>query len=320
MVYTAGGPEVLQLCNIDDPAPRQGWVLMRVRAFGVNRSEVITRGSPGGHGVTFPRVLGLECAGEVIDTGGDPELAPGQKAIAVMGGMGKEFDGGYAELALVPSSNVIPVETALSWVELASIPMAFGTAWGSVINTLGIHVGQSILIRGASSSVGTAAVVIAKTFGAQVVATTRSKDKADTLQQLGADIVLIDDGAIAEFTRQHFPDGVTVALELVGPSTAQDTAAATSPGGILCISGFLGGSWDVEGVAALSPSVRVTRFKSGVMSRATYGSTFQRIAEGVESGDLTPSIDRTFRFEEVPLAHEVMESNQACGKLVVALD
>lgn len=319
MVRKAGGPEVLELLEVDDPVPRKGWVLMRVRAFGVNRSEVITRASPSGHGVTFPRVLGLECVGEVLDTGGDPDLASGQWAIAVMGGMGKEFDGSYAELALVPVANVVPVTTTLSWVELASIPLAFGTAWGSVVQTLGVHVGQSILIRGASSSVGTAAIAIAKAFGAHVVATTRNARKADKLTRLGADKVLIDTGSISEAARDHLPEGVTVGLELVGPSTAADTLAAISAGGVLCITGFLGGSWDIEGVTQSSTSARVTRFKSGVISRTAYGPAFQRIVEGIEKQEMAPSVDRTFRFEELPLAHEVMESNQACGKLVVAL-
>lgn len=317
VVRHPGGPDVLELSDHPDPPPAEGRVLIRVRAFGVNRSEVVTRGAPDGHGVTFPRVLGLECAGEVVEAPGNDELEPGQCVIAVMGGMGKDFDGSYAELVSVPASAAIALSTTLSWPELASVPMAFGTAWGSVVHTLGLGPGQSILVRGAASSVGVAAISIAKRLGATVVATTRSESKRERLLDAGADTVLIDDGRVGAAARERFPGGLTVALELIGPSTTQDTASALVPGGVVCVTGFLGDSWDFDALAGRLGSARLARFRSGVMSAATYGTTFQRIVEFLERGELRLGIDRTFSFGELREAHEAMEANRAAGKLVV---
>ena len=141
IVEQPGGPEVLQIKEIPVPSPRPGWVLIRVKAFGLNRSEMYTRQ---GHspGVRFPRVLGIECVG-VVEEGGGTDLAPGQKVAAVMGEMGRAYDGGYAEYTLVPASQAMPLTTDLPWETLAAIPETFLTAWGSLVEALDVQAGRS---------------------------------------------------------------------------------------------------------------------------------------------------------------------------------
>ena len=181
VVHEPGGPDVLRVEEIPTPEPRPGWVLVRVRAFGLNRSELGTRAGESGDAVKFPRVLGIECVGEVVETG--------QTIVAAMGGMGRDFDGGYAEYALLPATHVIPVETSLDWPQLGAIPESFGTAWGS-LDLLGLEPGQSLLVRGGSSSVGMAAITIAKDRGLEVFATTRQESKRSALEAAGADHVV----------------------------------------------------------------------------------------------------------------------------------
>src|SRR5690348_7403355 len=171
VVMQPGGPEVLHIQEIPVPTPRPGWVLIHVKAFGLNRSELFTRQ---GHSpsVRFPRVLGIECVGVVAD-GGGTGLALGQTVAAVMGEMGRAYDGGYAEYTLVPASQVLPLTTALPWETLAAIPETFLTAWGSLFEAMDLQPGQTLLVRGGTSSVGMAAIMLAKHRGANVLATTR---------------------------------------------------------------------------------------------------------------------------------------------------
>ena len=151
VVHQPGGPEVLSLEERPIPRPASGWVLVKIRAFGLNRSELVTRAGGSGDAVQFPRVLGIECAGEVVEAPGS-DLRTGERVIAAMGGMGRDFDGGYQQYAALPASSVIPVQTTLDWTRLGAVPESFGTAWGS-LDVLALERRQSLLIRGASSSV-----------------------------------------------------------------------------------------------------------------------------------------------------------------------
>ena len=224
VVHNPGGPEVLELEERPIPEASRGRVLVKVRAFGLNRSELITRAGGSGDAVGFPRVLGIECVGEVVDAPGT-DLRPGERVIAAMGGMGRDFDGGYAQYTLLPASTVIPVQTTLDWSRLATVPESFGTAWGS-LDTLALERRQSILIRGGSSSVGMAAITIAKDRRLDVFATTRQEHKRAALTAAGADHVIIDDGSAAAKVREIAPEGVDGLLELVGPNTCIDSLKA----------------------------------------------------------------------------------------------
>jgi NADPH:quinone reductase-like Zn-dependent oxidoreductase len=317
VVHNPGGPEVLELEERPIPEASRGWVLVKVRAFGLNRSELITRAGGSGDAVSFPRVLGIECVGEVVDAPGT-DLRPGERVIAAMGGMGRDFDGGYAQYTLLPTNTVIPVQTTLDWSRLGTVPESFGTAWGS-LDALALERRQSILIRGGSSSVGMAAITIAKDRRLDVFATTRQEHKRPALEAAGADHVIIDDGSAAAKVRAIAPEGVDGLLELVGPNTCIDSLKALSSNGIACISGYLEDVWEVEGAVAEAArlGVRLARYGSDVINVNSYRHVFAKIVRGLEGGRLHGILDRTFTMSRIAEAHRYMESNAAAGKVVV---
>jgi NADPH:quinone reductase-like Zn-dependent oxidoreductase len=321
VVDAPGAPEVLRVRDIPEPEARAGWVLIRVRAAGLNRSEMFTRQ---GHspGVRFPRVLGIECVGTVVD-GADSGLPAGQKVAAVMGGLGRAYDGGYAEYTLVPASQVIPLQTDLPWETLAAIPETFLTAWGSVVEALDIQAGQTLLIRGGTSALGLAATSIAKDRGAVVTATTRNRDKVAALLAKRADAVIIDTGSIAEEARRRAPGGFDATLELVGTVTLLDSLRTVKPRGIVCMSGILGNAWtlpEFEPLAQLPSTVRLTIYDSETLTAANATTPLQQIVDAIAAGRYRVSIDRIFSLAEVAAAHRYMEENRATGKLVVRME
>ena len=168
-----GPPEALQIRELPVPEPEDGWVLIEVKAFGLNRSELMTRLGLAGSAVTFPRVLGIEAAGVVASCPGG-EFAPGTQVVAMMGGMGREFDGGYAEYTCVPAAQVIPFESGLDWATIGAVPETLQTAYGSLTVGLDAQPGDTVLIRGGTSSVGMTMAVLAKQRGMTVFATTRN--------------------------------------------------------------------------------------------------------------------------------------------------
>ncbi|MBZ0278491.1 MAG: zinc-binding alcohol dehydrogenase family protein [Anaerolineae bacterium] len=314
-----GGPEVLHIQDIPRPEPRPGWVLIRVKAFGLNRAEMFTRQ---GHspGVMFPRVLGIECVG-VVEAAPGGEFQPGQTVVTMMGNMGRAFDGGYAEYTCVQAHNVLPVDTDLPWAALGAIPEMYQTVWGSLTEGLEVQAGQTLLIRGGTSSIGMAAALLAKEMGLTVAATTRNPAKADALRRNGADIVIIDTGKIAGAVREVFPGGVQRVLELVGTVTLLDSLRATAPKGIVCMTGILGNAWALEHFEPLDDipsSVKLTIY--GGDAQNLPAERLQTFVDSVAAGHSRVNIDRVFRFAEIVEAHRYMESNQATGKLVVVVD
>ena len=299
------------------PVVRPGWVLVRVRAFGLNRAELITRSGGSGDAVKFPRVIGIECAGEVVEDL-DGDLRPGQTVVAAMGEMGRAFDGGYQQYALLPATHVTPVETTLDWATLGAIPETFGTAWGS-LEHLQLMAGDSVLIHGGSSSVGMAAITIAKDLGATVLATTRQETKRAALATNGADHVLIDDGRLAAQVRKIAPGGVTALYELVGAAALLDSLHALASDGRACIAGYLEDEWELAPAQteARRLGVPLAVYSSNAINRADYGHVFQDIIHAVEKGRYRVNIDRTFGIDEIVDAHRYMEANRAVGKLVV---
>src|SRR3954462_14656087 len=198
-----GPPDALAIRELPVPTPAAGWVLIEVKAFGLNRSELHTRQGLAS-GVTFPRVLGIEAAGAVAQCPGR-EFAVGQQVVTMMGGMGRTFDGGYAEYTCVPASQVIPFTSDLDWSILGAVPEMLQTAFGSLTVGLDAQPGQSILIRGGTSSVGMTAAVLASQREMTVLSTTRSASKAAALTAVGVDHVLIDDGDVARQVREILP-------------------------------------------------------------------------------------------------------------------
>jgi NADPH:quinone reductase-like Zn-dependent oxidoreductase len=313
-----GGPEVLEIRELPVPAVREGWSLVQVKGAGLNRSELRTRQ---GHSpnVTFPRVLGIECVG-IVAASTDPMVPDGTTVAAVMGEMGREFDGGYAEYALLPNSLLMPVTTTLPWDVLAALPETYLTAQGS-LDALGVVPGGQgrLLIRGGTSSVGMAAASIASGYGVETAATTRRPGKTGALTAAGADHVLVDGGSLAASVHEIWPEGPDYVLDLVGASTAADSLRLVRRGGTVCMAGSLSG-WvipDFEPIAMIPSGTRLTAFHSDNLKGSAGTTVLQRVIREVEAGVYRPNVDRTFGLDDIVAAHRYMESNQATGKLVM---
>jgi len=316
VIREPGGPEVLKVENIPIPRPRRGEVLIRVKAFGINRSELFTRRglSPG---VKFPRVLGIEAVGVVEEAPGD-EFVRGEKVATVMGGMGRHFDGGYAEFTCVPASNIQQIQSDLPWETLGALPEMLQTAWGSLFKSLRLESGDRFLVRGGTSSVGLAAAGIAKSHGVIVAATTRNSTRKDLLKEAGVDQVFIDNGSIASQVKEVFQGGVNKVLELVGTTTLLDSLQCTRQRGIVCMTGMVGDKWsfdDFSPMDAIPTSVCLTSYAGE--SEDFMRMPLEEMVESISKGTMKVKIGRVFQIDEIVEAHRVMEENSAGGKIVV---
>jgi NADPH:quinone reductase len=309
-----GGPEKLKLRELPRPVPAAGDVLIQVRAFGVNRAETYMRR---GLWPESTPVSGIEAVGTVAE---DPtgRLAPGSTVAAVMGGLGRTRNGSYAEYVAAPATNVVPIETSLDWADLAAIPESYATAWSVLNGNLGVEPGHTLLVRGATSALGQAAVNIAANLGAKVTATTRSQERVELLRSLGASEVLIDEGQLApaEFDR---------VLELVGNSVLRDSLQAVRPHGRVCVAGFLGGLAaidDFNPLLDLPTGVQLSFYGSFMLGTPHFPLEevpLNKLVGKAESGDYKAKPARVFGFEEIAEAHRVMEAGEVAGKLVVVV-
>ncbi|CTQ56126.1 Zinc-type alcohol dehydrogenase-like protein [Roseibium album] len=317
VIYDAGGPEVLKLENRPVPNPAAGELLIKVMAFGLNRSELFTRqGHSPKSAVGFPRILGIEAVGVVASSSG--EFLEGDIVATAMGGMGRAFDGSYAEYTCVPASQVQKLQTHLPWETLGAIPEMLQTAWGSLFTALRLEKSDALLIRGGTTSVGLAAAAIAKNFGATVAATTRKPEREKLLRDNGADHVFVDTGDIALQVREIFPNGVDKILELVGTTTLLDSLQCARRNGAVCMTGMVGNQWtlkDFSPMGAIPTSVNLTSYSGGAED---FNQTpLQDLVSQIEAGTLKPQIGKVFALDEIVEAHACMEANQANGKIVI---
>jgi NADPH:quinone reductase-like Zn-dependent oxidoreductase len=316
VIREAGPPEVLKVESIALPEPSIDQALIRVRAFGINRSEIFTRRglSPG---VAFPRVLGIEAVGEVASAPGG-QFRPGEIVATAMGGMGRQFDGGYAEYVCVPVNQVQTIRTTLGWETLGALPEMLQTAWGSLFRALRLAPRERLLVRGGTTSVGLAAAAIAKAHGATVISTSRNPAREATLREAGADEVVIDSGKIAAEV-EALPDGrVDKVLELIGTTTLADSLRCVREPGIVCMMGMVGDKWSFDNFSPMEvipTGVCLTTYDGG--PNDFMRTPLQRLVEQVENGSLRIQIGKVLHLDQIAEAHRLMEDNKAGGKIVV---
>lgn len=315
-----GGPEVLAIEDRPIPQAKDGQVLVQVMAFGINHAEIYFRQGAWGD---VAEISGIECVGLVkADRSG--RFEPGQKVLAIVGGMGRNLNGSYAEYVAVPSSNVVAVHTHLAWEDLAAIPESYATAWSALAGNLALARDHTVLIRGATSALGQAAVNIAAQMGARVIATTRNAMRVASLEALGAKEVMIEGADLQARVRERHPDGICAVLDLVGNTTVLDSLAMLRRGGHVCLAGFLGGGGPLQ---QLEPVFQIPsgRYLSVFASALVTGSPefplaeipFQEIVQRIESGTYKAKPARVLRFDQIREAHRLVESGQANGKVVV---
>src|SRR6516164_6991929 len=316
VIREAGGPEVLRIEERPVPVPRDGEVLIRVKAFGLNRSELFTRQgySPT---VRFPRVLGIEAVGLVAAAPGN-EFNEGDTVATAMGGMGREFDGGYAEYTCVPATQVQALKTSLPWETLGAVPEMLQTAWGSLFKSLRLEQEERLLIRGGTTSVGLAAAAIARQGGVKVAATTRRPEREALLRASGVEQVFIDSGSIAEQVKEVFPRGVDKVLELVGTTTLEDSLRCARQRGIVCMTGMVGNKWTVDDFSPMEvipTAVCLTTYDGGAEDFML--TPLEDLVEKIGAGQLPIQIGQVFKLDQIVEAHRCMEENKAGGKIVV---
>jgi NADPH:quinone reductase len=320
VITKPGGPEVLQVQEVADPVPGDGEILIAVKAFGVNHAETHMRK---GEWPEATPISGIEAVGTVA---ADPSgtLGEGTKVLTIMGGLGRTRNGSYAEYTVAQAANVATIDTALDWTDLAAIPESYATGWLTLHSNLELAAGQSLLVRGATSALGQAAVNIASDLGARVIATTRRGERAALLRSLGASEVVIDTGIIAGAVRELLPGGADRVLDLVGNSVLRDSLQAAGAEGRVCQAGFLGGLGPVADFLPafdMPSGVQFSFFGSFEVGTPAYPISaipFAEIVAKAEAGSYQAKPARVFAFEEIACAHRVMEAGEAGGKLVVA--
>lgn len=314
VIKEAGGPEKLIYQDVPTPKTKPGWSLIKIKGFGINHSEIFTRQglSPT---VKFPRILGIECVGIIAESTDKKRLPVGQKAVSIMGEMGRAFDGSYAQYVLLPNSQIYPIKTNLDWATLAVIPETFYTAYGSLLN-LRIKKNDKVLVRGGTSGVEIAFLKLlkAKNPGIFVAGSSRNLKKEKQMLEAGYDEIVIDqDGKLV--TDEEF-DKI---FELIGPKTVKDSFKHTKEGGIVCSTGELGNQWYLENfdpIMDIAANSYLTSFYSGNVDQAK----MNQMLAYIEKYHVDCAPEKVFDLAHVRDAHEYLESSHSFGKVVVVED
>jgi NADPH:quinone reductase-like Zn-dependent oxidoreductase len=308
-----GKPSTYVFKDVPIPYAVPGHAVIRVKAFGINHAEMHMRR---GEWAETAEISGIECVGIVHSCPGN-EFTVGTKVAALMGGLGRSIPGSYAEYTRVPVSNVVAIESHLSWEELAALPESYATAWTALFRNLELVKGQTLLIRGGTSSLGQAAINLAVNAGAKVVATTRNLNRAGLLKDLGVQEV-VQEGP--ELSKRLPEKSIDVVLDLVGNSVVMDSLVIVRRGGRVCLAGFLNGLnpiSDFNPLLQMPSGVHFSFFGSfhfGTPGFDLSDVPMQKIAEDVAMGRYKAKPSQVFQFEDIMKAHEVMEQSRAAGK------
>ena len=308
----AKGEDVV-LSDIAVPEVKPGWVLVKVKAFGMNHSEAILREFEIKNDyINKPIIPGIECVGEIADAF-DSGLEKGQKVAALMGGMGRSFNGSYAEYALLPVHHVFSVKSALTWEEMAAMPETYFTAWGSLFQCLRLSTDDILLVRGATCALGYAAIQLAKAVGCKVIGTTHKEEKLQFLENADCDECILDNGSI-----RGKVSGVTKALELIGIKTVKDTMMSVEQGGIVCNTGVLGKVYTWNGfdpIKDIPNGVYLTGFFSNFPTQRVIRDIF----DFIDKHHLSPPIGAVYDFENIREACIALDKGTVNGKIVVKI-
>lgn len=309
--------EDLKVSEVPIPEVRDDWVLVKVLGFGINRAEVILRdyGADEDY-IDLPVIPGIECVGEIVNPS-NSDFEVGDRIAALMGGMGRSFDGGYAEYALLPIKNVFKIDDevfdSLSLEEVIAVPETYFTAYGS-IDCLNLTQNDTILIRGATSALGLTAMQLAKSIGCRVIATSRDETRFDKLYQNGADECIVDCGKLSGKIQ------CDKILELIGPKTLKDSMNCLNKGGICCVTGVLGGVEymdEFDPIKIIPNYCYLTSFFSNYPTQEIIDSLFEFIVKN----SITPNISKVYTsLDDIGQAHKLMESNRAQGKIIFKLE
>jgi NADPH:quinone reductase-like Zn-dependent oxidoreductase len=333
-IHEFGGPEVLRYEDVPDPKPRKDQVLIRVKACALNHLDLwVRKGIPG---VSLPHILGSDVAGEVVESGEYVKgFNPGQRVLLApmhfcnrcvqctsgrqnlcpeFTCLGNAVDGGNCELMAIPAVNVIPIPDNLDFDQAASVPLVFTTAWHMLVRLAGIRPGQTVLILGANSGVGIAAIQVAKLFNATVITTAGDPRKIENARELGADHVIdhYKQKISVEVRKLTSREGVDILVEHVGTATWDESLKSMKPGATLVTCGATTGPQ--AGIDLRFLFARQLSLLGSYMG--TMGDLYE-VLKHVFSGKLRPVVDRTFPLSEVRAAHEYMEKSQMFGKIVL---
>ena len=308
--------EDLRVSEIPVPEIKPGWVLVKVHAAGLNHSEALLRMFEADNDyINTPIVPGIECVGEIANAS-DSQFQKGDKVIALMGGMGRSFNGSYAEYALLPESHVFKVDTNLDWISLAAVPETYFTAYGSLFECLYLTAEDTLLVRGATSTVGQAAIQLAKAVGAKVIAACRKEESFEKLKAIGAEYCIIDDG---QLNQQLLPLKPNKILELIGPKTLRDSLFTVTRPGYVCSTGVLG---NVYSVAQFDPIKYIPNgvFLTGFYSNFPTYQSINNLFDLINKAQLKPLYAKVFTLDQIVEAHTLLEKGGAGGKIILKID
>lgn len=307
--------EDLRVSEIPVPEIKPGWVLVKVHAAGLNHSEALLRMFEADNDyINTPIVPGIECVGEIANAS-DSQFQKGDKVIALMGGMGRSFNGSYAEYALLPESHVFKVDTNLDWISLAAVPETYFTAYGSLFECLYLTAEDTLLVRGATSTVGQAAIQLAKAVGAKVIAACRKEESFEKLKAIGADYCIIDDGQLSQQSLPYKPNKI---LELIGPKTLRDSLFTVTHPGYVCSTGVLGNVYSItqfDPIKYIPNGVFLTGFYSNFPTYQSINNLFDLI----NKAQLKPLYAKVFTLDQIVEAHTLLEKGGAGGKIILKI-
>ena len=315
-----GGLDSLVYTDIPKPLPKDGEVVIKVKGFGINHAELHMRR---GEWAEAAEVSGIECVG-IVDSCPGGEFPIGAKVAALMGGLGRTINGSYAEYTRVRAANVALIESDLPWSDLAALPETYAVAWTCLFRNLNLTAGQTLVLRGATSSLGQAALKIAVAADARVIATARSRERFSMLEELGASRVEVERRDLAAHLAES--KQIDAVLDLVGNSTILDSLDMLRRGGTACLAGWLGGLdpiGDFNPLLRMASGVNWNFFGSFVFGAPGFPLSdvpLQDIARQVAEGKLDAKPSRVFSFDQIREAHRVMEAGEASGKMVVVMD